>query len=48
MVMNVTPEEKEKFRQLNRLRMKTYRDRKRQRKYAPRGQYKQQTEEKPQ
>ena len=33
---NVTPEEQEKFKELNRLRMKMYRDKKRVRKYTPR------------
>lgn len=41
MGLNVTPEEKEKFRELNRLRMKTWRDKTRVRKYAPRGKNKQ-------
>lgn len=36
MVMKVTPEEQEKFKELNRLRMKAYRDKKRVRKYSPR------------
>ena len=36
MVVNVTPEEQAKFKELNRLRMKAYRDRTRVRKYAPR------------
>ena len=36
MVLNTTPEEKEEFRALNRLRMKTYRDKTRVRKYSPR------------
>jgi hypothetical protein len=36
MGLNVTPEEQEKFRELNRLRMKTWRDKKRVRKYSPR------------
>jgi hypothetical protein len=35
----VTPEEKARFNELNRLRMRTWRDKKRVRKYAPRGQY---------
>lgn len=35
MVLPVTPEEQEKYRALNRLRMKLYRDRKRVRKYSP-------------
>lgn len=34
-MINVTPEEKARFRELNRLRMKTYRDKKRVRKYSP-------------
>jgi len=33
---NVTPEEQAKFKELNRLRMKMYRDKKRVRKYTPR------------
>jgi hypothetical protein len=37
--INSTPEEKEKFKELNRLRMKLYRDRSRKLKYAPRGKY---------
>jgi hypothetical protein len=36
MVVNVTPEEQAKFKELNKLRMKAYRDRTRQRKYSPR------------
>jgi hypothetical protein len=36
MVLNTTPEEQEKFRALNRVRMKTYRDKTRVRKYSPR------------
>jgi hypothetical protein len=36
MVLNATPEEQEQYRALNRLRMKTYRDKKRVRKYSPR------------
>jgi len=36
MVFNVTPEEQAKYRELNRIRMKVYRDRKRVRKYSPR------------
>ena len=36
MVMKVTPEEQEKFKELNKLRMKTYRDKTRVRKYSPR------------
>lgn len=32
----VTPEEKARFNELNRIRMKVYRDRKRVRKYSPR------------
>lgn len=36
MVVNVTPEEQAKFNELNRIRMKTYRDKKRVRKYSPR------------
>lgn len=39
MGLNTTPQEKEQFNALNRLRMKSWRDRKRQRKYAPRGKY---------
>lgn len=35
----VTPEEKEQYKRLNRLRMKAYRDKTRKLKYAPRGQY---------
>ena len=36
MGLPVEPEELQKFRELNRLRMKLYRDRKRVRKYSPR------------
>jgi hypothetical protein len=36
MVVNVTPEEQARFRELNRIRMKTYRDKTRVRKYSPR------------
>ena len=36
MVVNVTPEEQEKYRELNRIRMKIYRDQNRVRKYSPR------------
>lgn len=36
MVMKVTPEEQAKFRELNRLRMKTWRDKNRKHKYSPR------------
>lgn len=36
MGINVTPEEQAKFKELNRLRMKTYRDQTRQRTYSPR------------
>lgn len=36
MGLNVTPEEKARFNELNRIRMKAYRDRKRVRKYSPR------------
>lgn len=36
MVLNATPEEQAQYRALNRLRMKTYRDKKRVRKYSPR------------
>jgi hypothetical protein len=35
MVLNVTPEEQAKYRELNRLRMKLYRDKDRKRKYSP-------------
>jgi hypothetical protein len=35
MVVNVTPEEQTKYRELNRLRMKLYRDKNRKRKYSP-------------
>lgn len=35
MVLPVTPEEQEKYRALNRIRMKLYRDHKRVRKYSP-------------
>jgi len=35
-MINVTPEEQEKFKELNRLRMKAYRDKTRVRKYSPR------------
>ena len=35
MVLPVTPEEQEKYRALNRIRMKLWRDRKRVRKYSP-------------
>jgi hypothetical protein len=35
MVVNVTPEEQAKYRELNKLRMKLYRDKKRVRKYSP-------------
>jgi hypothetical protein len=35
----VTPEDKAKFDELNRIRMKLYRDKTRQRKYAPRGKH---------
>ena len=41
MGLNMTPEEKEKFKELNRLRMKTWRDKTRVRKYSPRGKNKQ-------
>jgi hypothetical protein len=37
--INSTPEEKEQFKALNRLRMKSYRDKTRKLKYAPRGKY---------
>jgi hypothetical protein len=36
MVVNVTPEEQAQYRELNRLRMKFYRDKTRVRKYSPR------------
>jgi len=36
MGLNVTPEEQEEYRKLNRIRMKTYRDKTRVRKYSPR------------
>ena len=39
MGINSTPEEKEQFKALNRLRMKAYRDKDRKLKYAPRGKY---------
>jgi hypothetical protein len=39
MGLATTPEEKEQFKQLNRLRMKAYRDKDRKLKYAPRGKY---------
>ena len=39
MGINSTPEEKEQFKILNRLRMKAYRDKNRKIKYAPRGKY---------
>ncbi|MDD4326151.1 MAG: hypothetical protein PHC63_06975 [Candidatus Bathyarchaeota archaeon] len=39
MGINSTPEEKEQFKALNRLRMKSYRDKTRKLKYAPRGKY---------
>ena len=39
MGLNTTPEEKQKFRELNRLRMKSYRDKTRKLKYAPRGKF---------
>lgn len=48
MVFNSTPEEQAQYRALNRLRMKTYRDKTRVRKYTPRGKNKQQTEDKSQ
>jgi hypothetical protein len=35
MVVNVTPEDQAKYRELNRLRMKFYRDKSRKRKYSP-------------
>lgn len=35
MVFNSTPEEQAQYRALNRLRMKTYRDKSRKRKYSP-------------
>lgn len=41
MGLNTTPEEKEQFKTLNRLRMKAYRDKSRKLKYAPRGKYRQ-------
>jgi len=38
---NVEPEEQERFKELNRLRMKLWRDKKRKLKYAHRGKYRQ-------
>ena len=38
MVVNVTPEDEAKYKKLNRIRMKLYRDKKRVRKYSPRPQ----------
>jgi len=35
MVVNVTPEEQAKYRELNRIRMRLYRDKKRVREYSP-------------
>jgi hypothetical protein len=36
MVINVTPEEQAKFKELNKIRMKLYRDKNRKNKFAPR------------
>ena len=36
MGLNTTPEEQAKFKELNKLRMKAYRDKTRKRKYSPR------------
>jgi hypothetical protein len=43
---SVTPEEKEKFKELNRIRMKLYRDKDRKLTYAHRGKYRTQEEKK--